>query len=802
MLRSLNGTIPTILNSSSFLSQIREHQQQNGWITRYKNGSNQKSALLTTSESLDIMSEIGLLSDWDTPLHLIPTIASFPKNVTLGETEYVGVILKSDLDDPVDSAQVQVYLGTNTSLIYNSSTEIYSGFLTIPQNPDILGPNKLYVEANLAGFISGNLSIPVTITSRINLTILEAPPSIVVAPEGATILVCITLEGGGVLGITNIQLTTNPTTPYTLTDLGQGKVEIQLDLTSINGTLSVGIYGVHNYSLPDSWNTIIQVVEDGVILLGNTSLQHISVKEPVHWNFTAYTFLNASLTGEKMIWTLCSDSDVLYQKNETIDNPLTISWVSTFNETGSYTLTLSLPNKTNRRGAIIEFSFIVNKRPLDLQITHPDIAYANDTILVSGTLEDNGNPPLEIIEIECNLSNGISNYSMRIFALPSGVWTLEWLIPTDITYGHYIWTFDIINSSLYRFQFLPQTNTTVYAQVLINVEISQQATFPGEGVTITIHVTDLLFNDVEGIVYAKLQGNPTGAIGITNTPFDFTIPPGSPWGWATIDLNISSDLGGELQEQIILWIGVSSEFEVIEQPNSEIPVGESASFKLKITNPAGGFLRFYDIQYHISIEGETISSFIVESRLDGVCIIQWEPSAVGIWNLTFEFNGKDQYSPTHLSLLVNVTLIESQVSLFHYSYTETPTSNQIILEIQLTTINGNPIPNASILVNYNGTSVMRITNSEGLTSLTIEVDSLNGLLYINLIYEGNEIYAQSNGGPYPIPTRVINHPPLRITQTILPASIATSFISISLVFIRKRRKKNTVVLFRESRIHF
>jgi prenyltransferase beta subunit len=792
VLRFLNGTNPTLLNTTSILSQMRQHQQQNGWITRFTNDTNPISNLLTTSECLALMGEMKLLDEWDSPLQLMPMITNFPNNITLGETIHVTAVLKSDLDDIVSNAHIQAQLITNTSLIYNSTTEVYTGSLVIPQNSNLLGPNELFLEADLVGFATGNLSIPVTISGNVNLTILEPPPSLAVAPEGVHIIVNIALEGGIPLGVTNIEITTNPPIPYSIFDLGQGEAQILFDLSGLNGSLNVEIKGIHNYCLSEIWNTTLQVVDDGIILLGNTTVQQIPVQEPVQWNCTASTYLNASLAGEKLIWTLYADSILLYQKNDTIVNPSDIFWMSTFNNTGSYTLFLSIPNKTNRRGATLEISFQVNKRILDFQISHSDYAYANETIFLNGVLQDSGNPLLDIIEIETLLSNGISNYSMRAFTQPGGTWSLEWVIPLDITHGSYQWTFTILNSSIYQFQYPPQTNITIYAQMLVNIDISQASASHGDTVTFTVHVTDLLLNAVDGIVFVELQGNPPGVVGITNTPFDLTIPAGIPWGWVNVDINISSELGGEIQKQLILWVGVSSEIEILEQPEFEISVIESTTFKLKINHPEGGFLRFYTLQFHVAIGGEIIATTSVESRLDGITEVQWTPPAVGLWNLTFEFNGKDQYSPTQLSILVNVTLVESQISLIHYSYTETPTSNQLTLEVQLTTSLGIPIPNASIVVSYNGTFVNGLTNAEGYISIPIDVGSLNGLLHITLEYKGDEKYAQSKGGPYPIPTRVVNHPPLEMTQTLLPASITTIVVSISLVFIRRRKQNQNI----------
>ena len=196
--------------------------------------------------------------------------------------------------------------------------------------------------------------------------------------------------------------------------------------------------------------------------------------------------------------------------------------------------------------------------------------------------------------------------------------------------------------------------------------------------------------------------------------------------------------------------------------------------------------------FHISIDGELISTSIIESRLDGVCVIPWDPPAIGVWNLTVEFNGKDQYSPTQLSFLVNISLGESRISLFHYSYIETPTGNQIQLEIEVTTSSGVPIPNASVTVNHNGTLVGGLTNSEGKTSIIVETGTLNGILNITLNFLGDELHASSIGGPYLIPTYVIGLPSLNMSQTLFPATIATGLISVSLVIIRKRRKNKQV----------
>ncbi len=787
VLMYLNSTAPTILDKTQILTQIRAHQTRLGWITPTFGDEHVKECLRTTSECLDLLAQLALITEWDTPLHLNPQVTDSPTTANLGETIFASVRLLTELGDSVSVANVTVHLLNNTELPYNHTTGEFAGFFTIPITCDLLGTIDILVRAESPDFLPGNVTIPLLITGHVNLTIIEPPASLAVAPEGTSMVVYVALVGGSPLDITNLWLSTQPITPYIVNDLGYGKAQVSFDLTGVNGAFFIEIKGTLRYCTNSTWNTTLSVLEDGIIVYGNATTQQVTVKEEFSWSCLIYTFENASLTNEIISCKIRTTFSLIYQRNITFTTPPLFNWSTIYNYTGVFELELTIQNSTQRRGATLKVQIVVEKISLNLYATSPSTAQANETVNFNGTLSHNNSPPEETLEVQLTITNGFTTYTLNTLTSTEGLWVIEWQIPASIEGGDYVCSIDLTNNPLYQAASGFVENISIHGYLVVDIQLSSAIIVPGEVTSIIVYAVDLRLNSVAGIVTVQFHSEQSGWVASTNTPFEIEIPTDLQYGWAYLDVNISTASHGQIQKQISLWVGVKSEIEFSEYPPPTMPIGEPIIFKFKIVDSLGRFLRFYNITFLVEIDDELVLNTVAGSHLDGVCELLWFPPTVGNWNLTFVFSGKNQYSPVSYSTIINITRMQVHLSLVSYSYSTQGSEESITIETRLTTISGDPIPHGNITVCCNGTYYAGITDSFGHMILSIDTRGFAGLLNITLEYLGSETCVPTTAGPYLIPASAISLSPDKISIAIIPASIMTSVISLGLIILRKRK---------------
>ena len=115
----------------------------------------------------------------------------------------------------------------------------------------------------------------------------------------------------------------------------------------------------------------------------------------------------------------------------------------------------------------------------------------------------------------------------------------------------------------------------------------------------------------------------------------------------------------------------------------------------------------------------------------------------GEYNISYSFEGTDEYLPTNGSTSFNITIPQTPTLINGNDLTIYSNENTTFT-IQLTDINGNPLKNQTIIVSFNNTINNYTTNNLGQVNILISNLTVNNYT-INYIFTGTGEYASSNG---------------------------------------------------------
>ncbi|MHA1916822.1 MAG: prenyltransferase/squalene oxidase repeat-containing protein [Candidatus Ranarchaeia archaeon] len=786
ILKKINHTNPITVNTTQIIDKILSSQVSSGLIQSFPN-STYIDSIIITKKSMRFLNEFNSTSKWDIPLVTIPKLIEIPENSTLGGIIPLSVTVSTDLGGTLTNSTVTAELFDSSILVYNSTSKSYQGSFQIPNNISLLGIQEMRITASSNNMTPSHITSNITITSSIDYTLLNEPDGEVASTIGAN-LTLVTRLTNGILIQPNFNISSTPLTEYTLNNLGNSVYQIYFNLSKLSGNISLSVNVNLEFCQGANWNKSIVIKDDIFVIVEDSFNEEVTILDPSQYIFTITTIRNntpQNITGN---WQLYSKELNILTKDINLSS-LTPNVVNViFNSTGYFILKITLNEQENILGTTQNISIKVVKRILNNDITYHKVGYVTSKIQFTGYIKDKNISSLETYDFLMNITNGVNSYTFSIQTNSSGNWSLDWIIPEDTMSDEYMLLLTQVNGSIFDFNITINYKISIYYPLEVSIETSEKVVSKGENLIIIVRVFDHQDNDISGLIRIDLLDSSEKWIISTNTLTEIMIPYDSSYGLNFLILNITTNVSESLIMYHPIWIGKQSEMVLSTSINNEVRINEINNINLNIRDSNNIYLRTFNITLNIYINGskQNIGTFF--SDWIGDCEIEWSVSIIGEYTLSFEFNGKDQFSPVTKNLTITVTKIPTHFELEEYNFQLIGNEEFLIVRITLLTEHEDLVTNSSIYLHLQNSSIQLVTDYNGEITFSIPIENFTETITIALSYPGDEIRNSSDYGPHSIPL-VNNISNIKTTQNSIILSATSVFGIIGIMIIIEKRKK-------------